>query len=291
MSWHLRSAFTLVELLVVITIVVILLALLAPALDKAIYQAELALCAARLHGVGTGMISYATAQKRRYPNRTFVQSNAGTWPNQLNAANLDVRPLLREYLSINASLNCPLAPAQVDLDTRRRDAANRPPALLTPYELWFGWQYGGAGPEQPMARMGDRFSYTVTGDGSSPPLRHTFALLASDTDVAREDSSINYASHPDADGVLAPWAVQEELYEQDNQDPAVSAAGTAATLFTFSFWRSSFHKRGRIDANFLSDDTSVVRHDRIERLYDARMVRVPSLSKTIDTRWIQIPER
>ena len=40
------TAFTLIELLVVITIIVILLAMLAPAPDKAIYLAELAVCAA-----------------------------------------------------------------------------------------------------------------------------------------------------------------------------------------------------------------------------------------------------
>ena len=49
-----RNGFTLVELLVVITIIVILLALLAPALDKAIYQAELAVCGTRVRAIATG---------------------------------------------------------------------------------------------------------------------------------------------------------------------------------------------------------------------------------------------
>ena len=44
-----KIAFTLVELLVVITIIVILLVLLAPAMDRAIYQADLLACATNLN--------------------------------------------------------------------------------------------------------------------------------------------------------------------------------------------------------------------------------------------------
>jgi len=287
-------AFTLIELLVVITIVVVLLALLAPAMDKAVYQAELAVCGARLHGLGTGVLSYASANKRRYPNRPFVLTINGAWPNQLNGGTtgaVDVRPLIRDYLSVNGSLNCSLAPRQVDLDTRKLDAANRLTLVFSSYELWFGWQYGGGGPEEGMFKMGDRFTYTVTGDNSTAPFRHTFRLLASDTDVARDNDEINYTSHPDQAGVLAPWVVEDQTYQQDNQDPLVSAAGTAGTSYTFSWWRSSFQKRGRMDANYLADDNSVLRYNGVERLDDPRMVRVPSLSKVVDTRWIQIPER
>src|ERR1043165_1931025 len=52
-------AFTLIELLVVITIIVVLLALLTPALDKAMYQAELAVCGANLRAIANGAIPYA----------------------------------------------------------------------------------------------------------------------------------------------------------------------------------------------------------------------------------------
>lgn len=45
-----RTAFMIAEVLVVITIVVVLLSLLARALDQAIYQAELATCAANMKG-------------------------------------------------------------------------------------------------------------------------------------------------------------------------------------------------------------------------------------------------
>src|SRR5207253_2093486 len=48
-----RNGFTLIELLVVVTVIVALLAMLAPALDKAVYQAELAVCAANLRTIAS----------------------------------------------------------------------------------------------------------------------------------------------------------------------------------------------------------------------------------------------
>jgi prepilin-type N-terminal cleavage/methylation domain-containing protein len=68
-----RQAFSLVELLVVITIIVVLLALLTPALHKAIYQAALARCAANQRGVGQAAIQYAMNSRRFYPHRPAVR--------------------------------------------------------------------------------------------------------------------------------------------------------------------------------------------------------------------------
>src|SRR5688500_13745385 len=64
--------FTIVELLVVITIIVILLALLMPGMDRAIYQAELAVCAAKLDAVSSGTTLYALNHRRAYPYRPCV---------------------------------------------------------------------------------------------------------------------------------------------------------------------------------------------------------------------------
>src|SRR5687768_17021008 len=61
-----RSAFSLVELLVVITIMVVLLSLLTPAMEQAVYQAELATCAANLDAMGTGLAGYAMENTRRF---------------------------------------------------------------------------------------------------------------------------------------------------------------------------------------------------------------------------------
>src|ERR1051325_2010409 len=82
-----NAGFTVVELLVVITIIVVLLSLLAPAMDRAIYQAELAVCESRLKAIGTGSQVYAMDYQRHYPVRSAVQvatQPTGPWrPNEL----------------------------------------------------------------------------------------------------------------------------------------------------------------------------------------------------------------
>jgi type II secretory pathway pseudopilin PulG len=59
-------AFTLIELLVVITIIVVLLALLVPALDKALEQANRAVCASHLKGIGNASVTYALQNKKQF---------------------------------------------------------------------------------------------------------------------------------------------------------------------------------------------------------------------------------
>src|SRR5688500_12548189 len=112
-----QFAFTLVELLVVITIIVILLALLAPAMDKSIYRAELLRCAANLQGTATGIQTYTIDFKRSYPYRPMCRGlNGNPYRLNSNGAGRDVRPQLRKYININGHLFEPFSPVKVDFD-------------------------------------------------------------------------------------------------------------------------------------------------------------------------------
>jgi prepilin-type N-terminal cleavage/methylation domain-containing protein/prepilin-type processing-associated H-X9-DG protein len=70
-----RSAFTLVELLVVISIIATLLAILMPAMSKAKKVAQAVTCAADMRGTGIGMLSYI-ADFQYFPASYLYPSNA-----------------------------------------------------------------------------------------------------------------------------------------------------------------------------------------------------------------------
>jgi hypothetical protein len=137
-----------VELLVVIAIIVVLVALLSPALDRAIYAAQFAACAANQHAVVAGAVSYALNNKKSYPYRagTDEGTSGNYWPihinlpfnavhNKGNINGYDDRPLMRDYVNIKAMLD-PLAPGAVDISGAPADSW-----VFTSYSLWFGWKY------------------------------------------------------------------------------------------------------------------------------------------------------
>src|SRR5687768_17239277 len=99
---NMSRAFTLVELLVVIAIIVVLLSLLAPAMDSAIESAQRAVCASRLHNFGLAISHYTLDNKRKllrvvslhsqnansiYPSvaRNFDSQGPGQWSGEAMA--------------------------------------------------------------------------------------------------------------------------------------------------------------------------------------------------------------
>src|SRR5436190_1269147 len=61
------TAFTLVELLVVIGVIALLISILLPTLGRARYQAQLTTCMARLHDFSAAMVMYAGENRGYFP--------------------------------------------------------------------------------------------------------------------------------------------------------------------------------------------------------------------------------
>ena len=244
--------FTLIELLVVVTIIVVLLALLTPALDQAIYQAELAVCGTNLKNIGLGMQNYALQHRRSYPHRQSVHidnfpaavvSRGGNVPGTgALPTERDDRPLFTGYIDLNGHGNCPL--------TGEIDIANSQPTTVVflAYDLWAGFRYVD---DRGMLRLGDRLDFTVPGTTRT----YSYDLLAGDGNIFnRNDPGSTHNGHPDADGIA---------FNQVSQDS--NADGLLGNPSTRTRWLSYVtQQRGTVELQFVNTDGSVDRYNRVE---------------------------
>lgn len=276
-----RDGFTLVELLVVITIIVILLAMLVPAMEKAIYQAELATCATRMKGVAQGATIYAMENHRRYMNRDIIDQERGQ-PYVLAGNEYDIlaresggqgrsgptyddRPRMQTHIPMSLLVE-PLAP-KIDYSVEATGLDIW--VVHSGYSLYFGVDFAGY---TGMKRVGDRFEFR---DGFTGRL-HRYSLLAADLDMwVIGDRYLT--SHPDDAGVLPVFFKNGEggLYTSryDNHE------GTK-------------QRRGLLDQNYAYADGGVTRLSGIE-IYDSRTATVPYRADSQyypGVLWVQLPK-
>lgn len=243
-------AFTLIELLVAVRVIVMLLALLAPGMDKAIYAADMAKCMTNLKSIAGAGLMYTGDYKWRYPHRAHVAPgsySAIIMNNTSTAPNMDDRVIFRNYLSINDSLNCPLNKKLDYVGSKTGAGAINPNTLCySDYAMWMGWRVGG---EKGMYRLGDRFTWkdVSTGEQSSSN------ALASSFAQCDATGAPWYADHPDNNGLWRQWA---EENAGDFWNP------TGLYTITWSTYLPDGHPYD-FDMNFAMDDNSVRRIDNI----------------------------
>ncbi len=258
-----------------------LLALLVPALDKAIYQAELAVCAANLHSIATGATVYASGSKRYYPSRLGVRNDIA-WPTAMiyngspivqgiynglwategatNFTVYDDRKVLRQFISLKA-LSDPLT-GKVDFEDVDTDAT-----AYSTVNLWFGYGFEG---HPRMSKLGDRFGWSETDSVTARPVSWRFDVLASDRDTITRNGVSVQSTHPDSENRTVNRVVQNGNFAW-------------GAKWVISLWQSG-GGRGAVDLNFGCADGSVRRHLQVA-WNEPEMARVPEEQLNPPNEW------
>jgi prepilin-type N-terminal cleavage/methylation domain-containing protein len=263
------SGFTLVELLVVITIIVVLLALLVPALDRAIYQAELAVCGARLSAVATASIVYAMDNKRSFPRRHegFVWQDVRIIKTNYVGYPFDLRAYYEDLMSIDAWVD----PVAGDISLRESD--NAPESwLYSGYYVYIDIKMTGptGATYNPQRRLGHGFTSTVLYNDDQTV--NSFSIIAADMDWVRNfnpGSENGWSSHPDDAGDKSLATLQSSTTKNEGQELPVVVEPLNFNQ-TMSFYRGG---RRSLTSNYAYQDGSVRRFDAVTAR-DERMAQV-----------------
>ena len=130
-------AFTLIELLIVVTIIAILIAILLPSLFKAKHKTRLLSCLSNQRQITMSALLYATSNDNTFPSRGAMGHNYLRTDSIQGGTTFNDRPHMMKYFSMNETMNCPLQPQSVDLE-QTRTARYR-----AGYWMFFGWGYKG----------------------------------------------------------------------------------------------------------------------------------------------------
>jgi prepilin-type N-terminal cleavage/methylation domain-containing protein len=119
-----RGGFTLVELLVVISIIALLIAILLPSLRKARTQAKTTKCGAQLHDIGISLSSYASEYYRMPLQNSFGASNDPIVRDQRNGAGLMTYSVMAEIAEHMGGL---------EFNEDRTERTRVPPVFFCPF--------------------------------------------------------------------------------------------------------------------------------------------------------------
>jgi prepilin-type processing-associated H-X9-DG protein/prepilin-type N-terminal cleavage/methylation domain-containing protein len=188
------TAFTLVELLVVIGIIAILMSLLLPALNNAREQARKTQCAASLHNIGLAMNVYANENKRKVP---VHRGNGNNWFWDLPFATRDA---IIKAGATRDNFYCPSGDLQNDDHLWAfPDATN---GWTVSGYFWLTQRLGGGGLSNPAFTI---LNYPATAPDTMRQLRKRVDQpMAADTELVT-DANLSVGNPPRFSGIDGGW--------------------------------------------------------------------------------------
>lgn len=226
-----RTAFTLVELLVVVAILALLIAILLPSLKKAQYVAKVVVCQSNQRQLAIGLLTYTTEYENYYPSDGHTRTNGRPWDQAMttlasNYLEVDVRPLIRPYWTSQQGERtpleqCPLAPELESTDQIwRSGTVDR----FTSYLFYFnfsGAYYAQPPFGQPMQRAGDLFKPVATDDWG-------VQTLISDVAAEHQTNYQRFSNHHALNPAYAPHT--HWYFQRAYRTPVGSPAATSANF-------------------------------------------------------------
>ncbi len=101
------SAFTLIELLTVITIIALLASLLFPVINSAFYKTDILRCSANLRALGAAAHSYATDHDNLFPEIEPDPQHPLGVPTDSGNPRLPILTALKNYGIVDKTVQCP----------------------------------------------------------------------------------------------------------------------------------------------------------------------------------------
>ncbi len=248
-----RPGFTLVELLVVISIIALLIALLLPALQQARYQAKVVWCMSNLRGIATAMVSYATDSENHFPEivrewdggswfgspRFRTWQMTGSW-----GASGDLRPLYRDYLGgpLEKTFKCPLAcPYFAQKIQDSNDLSNY---MLYPSNNWRSKHFDLNQPRDFTRSIPGGYQRLGNGFAVDSEPGVTFDLLASDAAMGKYASSgTPLSGHPAPGGSIQIGNHANDHYGWElgpNMSAPINYANGDGSVRTFTIDANSY---------------------------------------------------
>jgi prepilin-type N-terminal cleavage/methylation domain-containing protein len=249
-----HAGFTLIELLVVVAIIVVLLALIVPALDRAINAANLTRCATNLKSIGGGAIQYATANKRNYPYRKGVVESSH-WSYVCKVAQgstadpttnpFDDRPIL----TLNTAPGAFVDPLAGDFEITDTLPGSGIDITFSNYAIIYSMLFVAEGQNARMDRGGRKLNY----EGSrSTVLAGDMDFIAKGGDPAGW-STFAWSSHGDDEGKMQFFNLTTQINGGIRGTMWMSRTAPTATN----------GPRGNLDSNYVFQDGSVRRFEKV----------------------------